>query len=173
MSGRGASPRVLASVDDLDHDLVVAALATHECNVSDAAADLGVSASALRRLIWGNPSLQDQAFEVVEARLDLAEKNLYEDLRSEDRRVRAAATFYTLRNTASARRRGLITSAATPDVVVGGRLYFAGLGRMTTRRQPMMISLSNTKPIPSPRTRRARSSTAIRRARSSYRASCA
>lgn len=104
--------KVPASVADLDFDFVVKALAKHDCNVTDAAKELGVTASDLRRLRDANPKLQDQAFEEVEARLDLAERNLYEDLRSEDRRIRAAATFYTLKYTASAKKRGLVTGAS-------------------------------------------------------------
>jgi hypothetical protein len=61
--------------------------------------------------------MQDQAFETVEARLDMAEKNIHEALASEDSRRRDAASFFVLRNTAKARRRGWITSAgASVDV---------------------------------------------------------
>ena len=62
--------------------------------------------------MWANPSLQDQAFEVVEARLDTAEKNIHEALHSDDSRRRDAASFFVLRNTARAKRRGWITSAS-------------------------------------------------------------
>ena len=103
-------PRVPATVADLDHALVAAALARHGCNVTDAAADLGVPASDLRRLTWANPQMQDAAFETVEARLDKAEKNIVEALGSDDSRRRDAASFFVLRNTASARRRGWLTS---------------------------------------------------------------
>jgi hypothetical protein len=97
---------------DLDHALVVAALARHGCNVTDAAQDLGVPASDLRRLLWANPQLQDQALETVEARLDAAEKNIAEALASDDSRRRDAASFFVLRNTARARHRGWLTSAS-------------------------------------------------------------
>jgi hypothetical protein len=104
---------------DLDHALVVAALARHGCNVTDAAQDLAVSASDLRRLLWSNPQLQDQALETVEARLDTAEKNIAEALNSDDSRRRDAASFFVLRNTARAKRRGWITTAsASVDVNV-------------------------------------------------------
>jgi hypothetical protein len=107
------------TVADLDPAIVAAALARHGCNVTDAAEDLGVPASDLRRLLWANPQLQDQAFETVEARLDAAEKNIAEALASEDRRRRDAASFFVLRNTARARRRGWLTSAsASVDVNV-------------------------------------------------------
>jgi hypothetical protein len=76
---------------DLDPSIVAAALARHGCNVTDAAADLGVPASDLRRLLWANPQLQDQALETVEARLDTAEKNIAEALTSDDSRRRDAA----------------------------------------------------------------------------------
>jgi hypothetical protein len=104
---------------DLDASIVAAALARHSCNVTDAAQDLGVPASDLRRLLWSNPQLQDQAFETVEARLDLAEKNIAEALSSDDSRRRDAASFFVVRNTARAKRRGWITSAsASVDVNV-------------------------------------------------------
>jgi hypothetical protein len=112
-------PHVPATAADLDHALVAAALARHGCNVTDAAADLGVSASDLRRLLWSNPQLQDQALETVEARLDTAEKNIAEALTSDDSRRRDAASFFVVRNTARAKRRGWITSAsASVDVNV-------------------------------------------------------
>ncbi len=61
--------------------MVIEVLSRHACNVTDAAADLGMPASDLRRLMWANPKLQDEAFEVVEARLDKAEKNIAEGIR--------------------------------------------------------------------------------------------
>ena len=79
-------PDVPATVADLDHTVVVAALARHGCNVTDAALELKVPASDLRRLRWANPGMQDQAFEVIEARLDTAEKNIHEALASDDSR---------------------------------------------------------------------------------------
>ena len=103
-------PKVPASVVDLDLADVVAALSLHACNVSDAAAELQVPSSDLRRLLWSNPQLQDAAFEVVEARIDLAEKNIAEALHSEDLRFRMAASMFTLRNSIRAKRRGWITS---------------------------------------------------------------
>jgi hypothetical protein len=108
-----------ATVADLDLPLVAEAFARHAGNVTDAAADLRVPPSDLRRLLWANSSLQDQAFETVEARLDTAEKNIHEALASEDSRRRDAASFFVLRNTARAKRRGWITSAsASVDVNV-------------------------------------------------------
>jgi hypothetical protein len=101
-----------ATVADLDLPLVAEAFARHAGNVTDAAADLRVPPSDLRRLLWANSSLQDQAFETVEARLDMAEKNIHEALASEDSRRRDAASFFVLRNTDRAKRRGWIVSAS-------------------------------------------------------------
>jgi hypothetical protein len=112
-------PSVPATVANLDLALVVEALARHACNVSDTAADLKVSAADLRRLLWAKPQLQDQASEVVEARIDTAEKNIAEALTSEDSRRRDAASFFVVRNSARARRRGWFTTAsASVDVNV-------------------------------------------------------
>jgi hypothetical protein len=102
-----------ATVSNLDHALVAEVLARHACNVTVAATDLGVPPSDLRRLLWANPALQDAAFEVVEARLDKAEANIHEALHSEDPRRRDAASFFALRNSVRARRRGWITSSTS------------------------------------------------------------
>ena len=72
---------VPATVANLDFSRVVEVLARHSANVTDAALDLGVPAGDLRRLLWAKPSLQEAAFEVVEARIDTAEKNINEALR--------------------------------------------------------------------------------------------
>jgi hypothetical protein len=97
----------------LDPNAVIEVLTRHACNVTDAAGDLGVPASDLRSLLWANPKLQDEAYEVVEARLDLAEKNIFEALRSDDSRRRDAASFFVVRNSHRARRRGWITSSTS------------------------------------------------------------
>jgi hypothetical protein len=116
-------PAVPARVANLDLAAVVEVLARHACNITDAAGDLGVPPSDLRRLMWSNPRLQDAAFEVVEARLDVAEKNIAEALKSEDSRRRDAASFFVLRNTARAKRRGWITSSvASVDMTVNANL---------------------------------------------------
>jgi hypothetical protein len=106
-------PNVPATVASLDLSVVIEVLARCGCNVTDAAADLGVPASDLRRLMWANPKLQDEVFEVVEARLDVAEKNIAEALHSDDSRRRDGASFFVLRNTARAKRRGWITSSSS------------------------------------------------------------
>jgi hypothetical protein len=105
-------PVVPATVANLDHAMVTEVLARHACNISDAAPELGVPASDLRRLLWANPQLQDQTLEVVEARLDTAEANIHEALHSEDNRRRDAASFFVVRNSARAKRRGWITSSS-------------------------------------------------------------
>ena len=113
---------VPAAVADLDFTLVVAALARTSCNVTDAASELDVPPGDLRRLLWAKPQLQEAAFEVVEARIDKAEKNIAEALDSEDSRRRDAASFFVVRNSARAKRRGWITSAsAGVEVNVGGQ----------------------------------------------------
>ena len=108
-----SAPNVPATVASLAPNMVSEALARHACNVSDAAKDLGVPPSDLRRLLWANPKLQDEAFEAVEARLDLAEKNIAEALRSGDGRERLAASMFTIRNSHRARKRGWITSSTS------------------------------------------------------------
>jgi hypothetical protein len=106
-------PGVPTTVADLDHNEVADALARHSCNVTEAAAELGVRPSDLRRLIWANPGLQDAAFEQVETRLDKAEANIAEALHSADSRRRDAASFFVIRNSARARKRGWITTATS------------------------------------------------------------
>ena len=108
-----STPNVPAAVASFAPNMVSEALARHACNVSDAAKDLGVPPSDLRRLLWANPKLQDEAFESVEARLDLAEKNIAEALRSGDGRERLAASMFTIRNSHRARKRGWITSSTS------------------------------------------------------------
>src|ERR1700722_8622620 len=101
-------PAVPSTVVNLDHARAIAALVKHNCNATEAAKDLKVPASDLRRLMWDNPDMQDRAFEVVEARIDKAEQNIHEALHSEDSRRRDAASFFVVRNSGRARRRGWI-----------------------------------------------------------------
>jgi hypothetical protein len=82
-------------------------------NVSEAASELGVGSADLRRLLWARPQLADAAVEVEERRLDLAEKNIYEALRSDDPRRRDAAAMFTIRNSHRARKRGWITTSTS------------------------------------------------------------
>jgi hypothetical protein len=108
-----ARPKVPDSAQHLDQDLVVEVLSRHGVNVTDAAGELGVASADLRRLLWANPKLTDAAVEIEERRLDLAEKNIYEALRSDDPRRRDAASMFTIRNSHRARRRGWITTSTS------------------------------------------------------------
>jgi hypothetical protein len=106
-------PIVPDSVQHLDVDVVVEVLSRHGVNVSEAADELGVASADLRRLLWARPQLADAAVEIEERRLDLAEKNIYEALRSDDSRRRDAASMFTIRNSHRARKRGWITTSTS------------------------------------------------------------
>jgi hypothetical protein len=108
-----AVPKVPDSVAHLDQDVVVETLSRHGVNVSDAADELGVASADLRRLLCAKPHLTDMAVEIEERRLDLAEKNIYEALRSDDPRRRDAASMFTIRNSHRARKRGWITTSTS------------------------------------------------------------
>ena len=108
-----ARPKVPDSVQHLDQDIVVEVLGRHGVNVSDAARELGVASADLRRLLCANPRLTDMAVEHEERRLDLAEKNIFEALKSDDPRRRDAASMFTIRNSHRARRRGWITTSTS------------------------------------------------------------
>ena len=108
-----AKPIVPDSAKHLDLDAVVEVLSRHAVNVSDAAGELGVASADLRRLLWANPKLTDAAVEIEERRLDLAEKNIYEALTSDDSRRRDAASMFTIRNSHRARKRGWITTSTS------------------------------------------------------------
>ena len=111
-------PAVPDMVARLDPDIVVETLSRHAINVSEAASELGVGSADLRRLLWAKPHLVDMAAELEERRLDLAERNIYEALRSDDPRRRDAASMFTIRNSVKARRRGWITSSASVDMTL-------------------------------------------------------
>ena len=118
-----AVPRVPDSVAHLDPEVVVEVLSRHGVNVSDAASELGVASADLRRLLWANPKLTDAAVEMEERRLDLAERNIYGALRSDDSRRPDAASMFTIRNSHRARKRGWITtstSVAKLSISTGG-----------------------------------------------------
>jgi hypothetical protein len=108
-----AVPKVPDSVAHLDPDVVVETLSHHAVNVSEAAAELGVGSADLRRLLWANPKLADAAVEIEERRLDLAERNIFEALKSDDPRRRDAASMFTIRNSHRARKRGWITTSTS------------------------------------------------------------
>ena len=106
-------PKVPDTVGHFDPDVVVEVLSRHAVNVSDAAGELGVASADLRRLLWANPKLTDAAVEMEERRLDLAERNIYEALKSGDPRRRDAASMFTIRNSHRARKRGWITTSTS------------------------------------------------------------
>jgi hypothetical protein len=108
-----AVSRVPDSVAGLHADVVVEVLSRHGVNVSDAAGELGVASADLRRLLCAKPHLTEMAVELEERRLDLAEKNIYEALRSDDSRRRDAASFFVVRNSHRARKRGWITTSTS------------------------------------------------------------
>ena len=64
-------------------------------------------------VLWANPKLTDAAVEIEERRLDLAERNIFEALRSDNPSRRDAASMFTIRNTHRARNRGWITTSAS------------------------------------------------------------
>ena len=105
-------PVVPDTAKHLDADAVVEVLSRHGVNVSDAADALCVASADLRRLLWARPQLANAAAEIEERRLDLAERNIYEALRSDDPRRRDAASMFTIRNSARAKSRGWITSSS-------------------------------------------------------------
>jgi hypothetical protein len=108
------------TVSHLDIDVVVETLSRHAINVSDAAGELGVSSADLRRLLWANPKLTDAAVEIEERRLDLAKRNIFEALKSDDPRRRDAASMFTIRNSHRARKRGWITTSTSAAELSAG-----------------------------------------------------
>jgi hypothetical protein len=107
-----AVPRV-PDVAHLDPDVIVEVLSRHGVNVSYAAAELGVGSADLRKLLCAKPHLTDMAVEMEERRLDLAERNIFEALKSDDPRRRDAASMFTIRNSHRARKRGWITTSTS------------------------------------------------------------
>ena len=108
-----SKPKIPGGVAHLDPDVVVETLSRHAINVSEAASELGVASADLRRLLRANPKLADAAVEIEERRLDLAERNIFEALKSDDPRRRDAASMFTIRNSHRARRRGWITTSTS------------------------------------------------------------
>src|SRR6516162_2042167 len=98
--------RLPASVRELDHDRVVAALVVCNINVSAAAKKLRVPSADLRSLMAVSPELLALAAEKEERRLDKAEAILERELDSADPRYSAAAAFFVLRNAKRAVARG-------------------------------------------------------------------
>ena len=115
-------PSVPTTVADLDPDKVIEVLRRNLINVTASAEELGVAPADLRRLLWSRPRLTEAAVEMEEFRIDKAEQNIHEALTSDDSRRRDAASFFVVRNSARAKRRGWITSAsAGVEVNVGGQ----------------------------------------------------
>jgi hypothetical protein len=106
--------RLPASVRDLDHDRVVAALMSTNVNITAAARKLHVPTSDLRHLVYVVPELLSLAIDKEERRLDRAEEILDRELSSDDPRYSAAAAFFCLRNARRAAQRGW----RQPDVEV-------------------------------------------------------
>jgi hypothetical protein len=106
--------RLPASVRDLDHDRVVAALVSTNVNITAAARKLHVPTSDLRHLVAVVPELLSLAIDKEERRLDKAEAILERELDSSDPRYSAAAAFFVLRNAKRAVARGW----RQPDVEV-------------------------------------------------------
>jgi hypothetical protein len=106
--------RLPASCRDLDYDHVIAALVAANVNISDAATQLHVPSSDLRRLMNAIPELLALAIEKEERRLDKAEAILDRELNSEDSRCATAAAVFVLRNAKRAVARGW----RQPDVEV-------------------------------------------------------
>ena len=96
----------------LDLDRVIEVLARTLVNVTATAKELGVPPADLRRLLWSKPQLTQAAVEMEEFRIDKAEQNIHEALTSDDSRRRDAASFFVVRNSTRAKRRGWITSAS-------------------------------------------------------------
>ena len=104
--------RIPDFVAHLDLTTVADVLVKHGANVRAAALELGVPIPDLRQLTLVNTALIRAAYEAEEQRLDRAEAVVDEALASEDSRRRDAASFFVLRNSARAKRRGWITSAS-------------------------------------------------------------
>jgi hypothetical protein len=108
-----SKPKVPDAVAHLDPEFVIEVLSRHGVNVSEAADELGVASADLRRLLWARPQLMDAAAEIEERRLDLADRNIFEALKSDDPRRRDAASMFTIRNSHRARKRGWITTSTS------------------------------------------------------------
>ena len=115
----GAPMKIADSVAHLDLAVVAKTLVKHGANVRNAAIELRVPVSDLRKLALANQELLDAAYEAEENRLDRAEAVVDEALQSDDSRRKDAAAFFVLRNMAKSKRRGwLPNSSASVDVNV-------------------------------------------------------
>jgi hypothetical protein len=100
------SRSIPASCRALDYDAVVAALVASRVNVSQAARTLGIPSGDLRRALAVVPPLLDLVIEIDEERIDLAQQNVDEMLRSNDKLLRKEASFFVLRQSRRAAERG-------------------------------------------------------------------
>ena len=75
------------------------------CNVTDAAADLDVPPSDLRRLMWANPKLQERRLRSSSRGSTRLRRTLAEALHSDDPRMRVAASFFVVKTAIRANRR--------------------------------------------------------------------
>jgi hypothetical protein len=100
------SKSIPASCRALDYDTVVAALVASRVNVSQAARTLGIRSGDLRRALAVIPALLDLVIEIDEERIDLAQQNVDEMLRSDDKLLRKEASFFVLRQSRRAADRG-------------------------------------------------------------------
>ena len=100
------SKSIPASCRALDYDAVVAALTASRVNVSQAARTLGIRSGDLRRALAVVPPLLDLVIEIDEERIDLAQQNVDEMLRSDDKLLRKEASFFVLRQSRRAVDRG-------------------------------------------------------------------
>ena len=98
-------------VQNLDLDLVEEVLTRHEGHAHNAAIELGVPLSALRKLTWAIPRLQDVAFTETEHLLDDAEAVVRQVVRGGniERALRAAALVLIRHR--GGRARGYISAA--------------------------------------------------------------
>jgi hypothetical protein len=111
------------SVKHLALDVVEEVMIRHDARVTDAAEELVVPISDLRKLCFAVPRLTDVALDHEERRIDLAEQRLDDALRSADSRRHDAAAMFVLRNSAKAKGRGwIVNSAASVDVTVNASL---------------------------------------------------
>lgn len=100
------SSKIPDSVSHLDIAVVAETLVKHAANVKSAAAELRVPASDLRQLTMVNQALIRAALEAEELRLDEAEANVLEALRSDDSRRRDAASYFIIKNSVRSKQRG-------------------------------------------------------------------
>jgi hypothetical protein len=129
--------RIPDSLAHLDVDVITSALISAHANVRNAARALGVPSGDLRKLVLVDERLSAAALEAIELKLDVAESNLCEALRSEDPRRRDAVSMFMLRNVGRAAKRGYAVAAsgleASASVAEPKASLFRCNPKMTTR----------------------------------------